>query len=876
MKHLFVGLLLLTTTLPVLAQTSPQPSTTPALTVETIMQDPRNWVGTAPSGVFWGDDSRTIYFNWNGPGVDAPESSGKALGDSLYKINLPGNRTPVKVAIAERRLLPNGDQEKPLYNRARTFRLYEKYGDLYLLDRKTGRGRTLTNTVERESSPVFSGDETAVIYTRTNNLYHLDLSTGLVIQLTNFDPAKKPDVVKGNDQESWLRNDQLALFDVLRLRKTKREQADRSTKTEQPHRPKTIYIDGRTVANASLSPDGRVVTYALMKPATGAKTTIVPNYMAESGFTEDLPARTKVGAPLTAMELMVYDIARDTALSVSLATLPGITDKPDFLMPAAITNGGGNASATVAGQASAAAVEKAAGPPAAMDTTKRVPGQKGQKVANRAVSVSAPVWAEGATAHYAVLVVRAVDNKDRWLMLLDTQHPTVLKLLDRQRDEAWVGGPGIGGGGGAGTLGWLDAQTIYFQSEADGYSHLYSMNVLTGERKQLTKGRFEVQQVLLSADKKTFYLTTNEVHPGEQHLYRMAITGGERTKITTQTGASEATLSPDETQIAYRYSASNKPWELFTVANQQSTVNSGGRSKRGRGIAVSVGPGTPVQLTTSTTEAFRAYAWREPEVLTIPARDGEPIYARLYKPAPGKAATGGSRATSKAVIFVHGAGYLQNAHKWWSQYFREYMFHNLLADRGYTVLDIDYRGSAGYGRNWRTGIYRFMGGKDLTDHIDAANWLVKTQSIDAKRIGIYGGSYGGFITLMAMFTATDQAGEPVFKAGAALRPVTDWAAYNHGYTSNILNEPYADTLAYRRSSPIYHAAGLKGHLLICHGMVDVNVHFQDAVRLTQRLIELKKENWELAPYPVEDHGFVEPTSWMDEYKRILKLFEERL
>jgi len=164
-----------------------------------------------------------------------------------------------------------------------------------------------------------------------------------------------------------------------------------------------------------------------------------------------------------------------------------------------------------------------------------------------------------------------------------------------------------------------------------------------------------------------------------------------------------------------------------------------------------------------------------------------------------------------------------------------------------------------------------MGGKDLDDHVDGAKWLVEHQGIDPKRIGIYGGSYGGFITLMAMFTAPD-----VFAAGAALRPVTDWAHYNHGYTSNILNIPQEDTVAYRRSSPIYHVEGLKGALLICHGMVDVNVHFQDAVRLVQRLIELKKENWELAIYPVEDHGFVEPTSWMDEYKRILKLFEVNL
>ncbi len=110
----------------------------------------------------------------------------------------------------------------------------------------------------------------------------------------------------------------------------------------------------------------------------------------------------------------------------------------------------------------------------------------------------------------------------------------------------------------------------------------------------------------------------------------------------------------------------------------------------------------------------------------------------------------------------------------------------------------------------------------------------------------------------------------------AHKSFTDWAHYNHSYTSNILNEPQADIEAYRKSSPIDFAEGLKGALLIAHGMVDVNVHFQDSVRLAQRLIELRKENWELAAYPVEDHGFTEETSWADEYKRILKLFEENL
>jgi dipeptidyl aminopeptidase/acylaminoacyl peptidase len=164
-----------------------------------------------------------------------------------------------------------------------------------------------------------------------------------------------------------------------------------------------------------------------------------------------------------------------------------------------------------------------------------------------------------------------------------------------------------------------------------------------------------------------------------------------------------------------------------------------------------------------------------------------------------------------------------------------------------------------------------MGGKDMEDQIDGAKYLVEEQGIDKNRMGIYGGSYGGFMTLMCMFTSPD-----TFKSGAALRSVTDWAHYNHGYTANILNTPVEDPKAYQQSSPINYAEGLKGHLLMLHGMIDRNVHFQDIVRLSQRLIELKKENWELAVFPLEDHGFVEASSWSDEYRRIYKLFEETL
>jgi dipeptidyl aminopeptidase/acylaminoacyl peptidase len=361
---------------------------------------------------------------------------------------------------------------------------------------------------------------------------------------------------------------------------------------------------------------------------------------------------------------------------------------------------------------------------------------------------------------------------------------------------------------------------------------------------QLTKGNWEVRGVVLSKDKKSFYLTTNETHPGNRGFYKMNVSDAILQPILTKDGAYEVSLSPDEKTLLVRYSYKNKPWELYLASN-----------KKGSSLE---------QITVSTTKEFESYQWRTPEVITFKAHDGTPVNARLYKP-------NASKANKAAVIFVHGAGYLQNAHNYWSTYHREYMFHNMLTDLGYTVLDIDYRGSDGYGRDVRTGIYRFMGGKDLSDQIDGKKFLVQNCGVDENRVGIYGGSYGGFITLMAMLTTPKE-----FAAGAALRSVTDWAHYNHGYTGNILNFPETDSEAYKKSSPIYFADNLEGNLLMLHGMVDDNVEYKDIVRLSQRFIELGKKKWSLASFPVESHGFKETYSWVDEYNRILNLFNETL
>src|SRR5690606_26098091 len=318
----------------------------------------------------------------------------------------------------------------------------------------------------------------------------------------------------------------------------------------------------------------------------------------------------------------------------------------------------------------------------------------------------------------AVVTAKAIDNKDFWILRVDPSTGD-LSLIDRQRDEAWIAGPGIGR-----DITWIDANSFYFQSEKSGYSHLYVHDLNKGQTTALTQGNWEVQRVQLSDDKKSFYIQANKEHPGITHFYKLPVAGGELQQLTTQKGGNEVTLSPDEKWLAINHSNMNTPWELYLQENKNNA--------------------NAERITHSTTAEFESYAWREPDMVKFQNRHGDDVYARVYpakNPHPSK----------PAVVFVHGAGYLQNVHYWWSQYFREYMFNNMLADEGYTVIDIDYTASSGYGRNHRTGIYRHMGGKDLTDQVDGVKYLVDNYGINPENVGIYGGSYGGFITLMALF-----------------------------------------------------------------------------------------------------------------------------
>ena len=784
MKQYLLWLLCITTSVG-FAQTNNQSK----LTIDQIMQGEK-FVGYSPTQISWSDDSQNIYFSWN-PDLDTIRSS--------YKVNIK-SKDISKRTFSELK----ESQSSGVYSKDYKWKVYSKNGDLYLVKMANNSITQITKTEANESNPQFSGDETSIVYEKNNNLFKWHISSGTTQQLTNFKSGSEKPESKPNEQDQWLKDDQLKYFDILKIRKNER---DASTYRKEQTKIKgldIVYTGSKSLYGLNVSPDLNYVVYKLYSSSKSTNT-IVPSYVTESGYTTDLNARSKVGSDQFSSESWILNLKSGETYQIKTDSIEGIFDKPkykkDYVEKDSIFN-------------------------PVYDTPRKV-------------NIGNPVFSEDGKA---VVNISSQDYKDRWIMTIDLSNGK-LKQIDRQHDDAWIGGPEVGWFSN-GVIGWIDTNTIWFKSEKTGYSHLYSANVNTGKIKALTQGNFEIIKTQLSKDKKTFYLTSNKISPHVQHFYHLPAKGGKMIQITTQKGGHEITVSPDEKQLAIRFSYSNKPWELFVMPNKAGAKM--------------------LQLTNSTTKAFDSYPWIDSEIIQFTARDGVKVPATLYKPTTEK-------KNGAAVIFVHGAGYLQNVHHWWSSYYREYMFHNFLVDNGYTVLAIDFRASAGYGRDWRTSIYRHMGGKDLDDQIDGAKYLIENQNIDKDRLGIYGGSYGGFITLMALFNSPD-----TFKSGAALRSVTDWAHYNHGYTANILNTPVEDPKAYKRSSPLYFAEGLKGNLLMLHGMIDTNVHFQDVVRLSQRLIELKKENWDLAVFPLESHGFKESSSWSDEYRRIYKLFEETL
>lgn len=761
------------------------------LTLAQTMADP-DWIGAPVEQAWWAWDGRSVQY--------LVKRDGATIRDTWQQAVDGG--PAAKIDGAARGQL---DAALPVFDAGRARMAFVRSGDVFVRDLRSGALTQVTRTDAAESRPQWSRDGGLVF--RVGNdwfRWHAGAVTQVAVVKAEKDPAAAPEA-------DDLRERQLRLISTLKRDKDQAEAArvqDEQWRRADPTRtPAPTYLGADVeIVDSALSPDARwllVVTSA--KGADAGQAGKMPRYVTESGYEEFQEVRTRVGrnAPV-AHKLWLVDVANGKATALAFDALPGIANDP------------------------LAALRKAA---------KQEP-LKG----NRAVRIETDGDGGGPAIHWsddgrnAAVLVRAVDNKDRWIASVDL---AATKLVSRHRltDAAWINWN-------FNDFGWTGDGALWFLSEHSGYSHLYVSE--GGAPRALTSGRWEVSAPQLSADSRSFLFVCNRQWPGDYEVCAVDRAGGEVRELTALDGVEDFAISPDGTRLLARHSRSYLPAQVSVV----SLDGSGSR-----------------QLTDTRKPEFRAHEWIQPEIVQVPSRHGAgTIWGKYYGPKqlePGR--------RYPIVMFVHGAGYTQNVHARYPYYFREQMFHNLLVQDGYIVLDLDYRASEGYGRDWRTAIYRQMGHPELEDYLDGLEWLVAQKQGDRERAGIYGGSYGGFMTFMALFRAPG-----VFKAGAALRPVADWSQYNHEYSANILNTPELDPQAYLRSSPIEYADALQDHLLIAHGMVDDNVFYKDSVTLAQRLIELRKDKWELASYPLEAHSFRHPESWYDEYRRIYELFEGTL
>ena len=739
----------------------------------------------------------------------------KRQGSELRDLFMVDSRDGAIAQIAERdwSQVSRGDA---VYNAAGDRHAWTYAGDVFLGDRDTVR--QVTRTAATESVPTFMNDG-RLAFQRDGQVFLFDPRNGFVEQISNLRFEKDP---AEEDAFDVMRAHQERLYEQLREAEKKKDEArehgDSLYRFDAALSAAPIYMGDKLESQGfAMSPDGRrllLVTSA--KDADAGKRGTMPNYVTLSGYTETREVRTRVGRNGDAPHsVWLIDLESGDKHELDLGDLPGMDEDP-------------------LADLRASAIEHYVG--LGEDRDKAAARLKAPET--RGAQVFSTVWSWDGSQ---VLVwVRSTDNKDRWIATVDFDDR---KLVNQHRltDEAWNNWNHI-------EHGWLkDNQTIWFLSEDHDYLGIYTKHIDERRSKARVAGKHVVFDPELGPSGKFIYYQANVEHPGIYEIWRLDLESGKTEQLTTLGGFNEVSVSPDESKLLITHSELDRHPELYVQANA---------------------PGAEArQLTDTMSEAFKRINWRRPEIVAIPSSHVDaPIYTKVYLPADHDPAR-----NYPAVVFVHGAGYLQNADYGWPDYFREGMFHSLLNEHGYVVIDMDYRASEGYGREWRTAIYRRMGVPELEDYVDGVNYMVENYGVDRDRIGIYGGSYGGFMAFVAMFKAPD-----LFKAGAALRPVSDWAHYNHGYTSNILNTPGIDPEAYYISSPINYVEGLKNPLLIEAGMQDDNVFFQDSVFVVQRLIELEKENFEIALYPQDPHGFKHPESWLDGYRRIYKLFEENL
>ncbi|MBV9670103.1 MAG: DPP IV N-terminal domain-containing protein, partial [Acidobacteriales bacterium] len=368
-----------------------------------------------------------------------------------------------------------------------------------------------------------------------------------------------------------------------------------------------------------------------------------------------------------------------------------------------------------------------------------------------------------------------------------------------------------------------DGDRLLWTSERSGFRHLYVYGIDGALQKQLTSGEWEVDEVVgVDQEHKRVFFTSTEDSPLERQLYVTGLDASGTHRLTKGEGTHSISLSPDGTHYMDDYSG-------LSVPPRQTLCNVDGSELR-------------VYRQPDLSEA-NEYEILPTDIVKVTASDGTLLYARLIKPAgfePGK--------KYPAVVIVYGGPDVQTVHNSWQGVSDD----QVLAHKGFVVWQLDNRGSSGRGHNFESYIYHDLGSHELEDQKTGIQYLIGLGFVDAQRIGMFGWSYGGYMTL---YTVTNAPG--LIKAAIAGAPVTNYRNYDTIYTERYMGLPENNEHGYEMSSPISKAGNLQSKLLILHNIEDDNVHFQNSVQMAAALEKAGKQFF-MVVYPQKSHGVSEP------------------
>ncbi len=393
---------------------------------------------------------------------------------------------------------------------------------------------------------------------------------------------------------------------------------------------------------------------------------------------------------------------------------------------------------------------------------------------------------------------------------------------------------------------WASGDRLVFPWEGDGWLHLYSMPAAGGRATLLTPGEFEVEDVVLSADKSDVIFSSNQGDVDRRHLWRVSAAGGSPRAVTTGTGIE---WSPRASGGAIAFFAS----DAVTPARVEVLV---------QGTRRAMAPET-------MPRAFPSGQLVAPQQVVFSAADGMRIHAQLFTPR-------GARAGQRhpAVVFFHGGSRRQMllGFHYRGYYHNAYALNQYLASRGYVVLSVNYRSGTGYGMAFREALnYGATGASEFQDVVGAGLYLRRRNDVDPDRIGLWGGSYGGYLTALGLARASD-----LFAAGVDIHGVHDWNVGIHNFRPDYdpKDDPEFARTAFE-SSPMAHVDGWRSPVLLIHGDDDRNVKFSETVDLVEALRKRNVE-FEQVVLPDEVHSFLLHRSWLTAYRATAEFFDRKL